>query len=192
MSAAQAASAEIEAMFRQRMHNSIDWLARSLSGARMMDVVGTADVPQLIIALVRNTPSIDPAHLDAGERLARTAEFKRDLVQRAGGALTAEGVRDLLGHKSLQAVHKAVASRRLLAVDDNGRKLFPAFQFDGDNVAPGMPPVLAATPTTSPWALLQFMVDGDEGLGDDRPMDMVKGTSDTVERLVRFARALED
>ena len=100
-------------------------------------------------------------------------------------------MRKLLGYKSVQAVHKAVASGRLLAVDDNGRALHPAFQFDGAAIIPGMAAVLAATPTTKPWALLQFMVEGDEGLGDERPIDMLKGDPETVRRLVRFAAKSE-
>lgn len=130
--------------------------------------------------------------LHAAERLTRTAEFKRDLIERAGGALTAEQIQKLLGHKSVQAVHEAVSSRRLFAVDDNGRRLFPALQFDGYSIVPGIAPVLAATPTASPWALLQFLVNGDEGLGDERTMDMLKGPPDAIDRLVRFARKLED
>lgn len=188
----QAVNADVDTVFRERMQSSIDWLARALSNARKMEVVGTADVPQLILALARNTPSVDPAELEAGERLARAAQFKRDLIQRAGGALTTDGARELLGYKSAQAVHKAVAARRLLAVDDNGAKLYPAFQFDGGSIAPGIAAVLAATPTTTPWALLQFLVDGDEGMGDDRPMDLVKGGPDAVKRVASFARTLED
>ena len=189
---AQTASAEVVEVIHRRMRNGADLVTRSLSAARLKDVASTAGFAEMLVAILRNTPAIDPDELRTAERLARTAKFKRDLVERSGGALTAEQVQKLLGHKSVQAVHKAVASRRLLAVDDNGRKLFPAFQFDGGSVAPGMAAVLAATPTTSPWALLQFMVDGDEGLGDERPMDMVKGGPKVVERLVRFASALED
>lgn len=179
-------------VIHRRMQNGADLVTRSLSATRLKDVAGTAGFAQMLIAILRNTPAIDPDELRTAERLARTAEFKRDLVERAGGALTAEQVRKLLGHKSLQAVHKAVAGRRLLAVDDNGRKLFPALQFDGGSVVPGMARILAAMPTTSPWALLQFMVDGDDGLGDERPIEMVKGGKDAIDRLVRFARTLED
>lgn len=179
-------------VIHRRMQNGADLVARSLSATRLKDVVGTAGFTQMLIAILRHTPAIDPEEFRAAERLARMAEFKRDLVERAGGVLTAEQVQKLLGYKSVQAVHKAVASRRLLAVDDNGRKLFPAFQFDGGSVALGMAAVLATTPTTSPWALLQFLVEGDEGLGDERPTDMVNGGPQMVERLVRFASTLED
>lgn len=190
--AAQTASAEMVEVIHRRMQNGADLVARSLSATCLKDVASTANFTEMLIAILRNTPAIDPDELRTAERLARTAEFKRDLVERAGGALTADKVQKLLGYRSVQAVHKAVASRRLFAVDDNGRKLFPAFQFDGDSVAPGMAAVLATTPNTSPWTLLQFMVDGDEGLGDEQPMNMVKGGAETIKRLVRFASTLED
>ena len=188
----QVASSEVVEVIHRRMQNGAELVSRSLSPTRLKDVASTAGFAQMLIAILRNTPAIDPDDLRTAERLARTAEFKRDLVERAGGALTAEQTCKLLGYKSVQAVHKAVASRRLLAVDDNGRKLFPAFQFDGGSVVVGMAAVLSATPTTSTWALLQFMVEGDEGLGDERPMDMVKEGLPVVDRLVRFVSTLED
>ncbi|WP_230772501.1 hypothetical protein [Sphingomonas sp. Leaf4] len=190
--ATQSASAEVADVIYRRMQNGAALVARSLSPAHLKDVAGTADFTQMLLAILRNTPAVDPEELRVAEQLARTAAFKRDLVSQAGGALTAEQVRALLGYRSVQAVHKAVTSHRLLVVDDNGRKLFPAFQFDGGSIAPGMAAVLAATPTTSPWALLQFMVEGDEGLGEDLPMTMVTGGPDTIQRLVRFAATLED
>ena len=190
--ATPAANAEVVEVIHRRMHNGADLVARSLSTERLKDVAGTAGFAQMLIAILRNTPAIDPDELCAAERLSRTAEFKRVLVERAGGALTARQVQKLLGYRSVQAVHKAVASRRLFAVDDNGRKLFPAFQFDGSSVVSGMAAVLAVTPTTSPWALLQFMVDGDEGLGDEQPTNMVSGGAETIKRLIRFASTLED
>jgi hypothetical protein len=189
---AQAANTEVVEVIHQRMLNGAGLVARSLSKAHLSEVAGTASFTDMLIAIIRNTPAIDPDELRVAERLARAAEFRRGLVERAGGALTAEQVQKLFGYKTVQAVHKAAASRRLFAVDDNGRKLFPAFQFDGDSVAPGMAAVLAATPTTSPWALLQFMVDGDEGLNDEAPTSMVNGGAEAIARLVRFASTLED
>ena len=190
--ATPAANAEVVEVIHRRMHNGADLVARSLSTERLKAVAGTAGFAQMLIAILRNTPAIDPNELCAAERLSRAAEFKRVLVERAGGALTAGQVQKLLGYRSVQAVHKAVASRRLFAVDDNGRKLFPAFQFDGSSVVSGMAAVLAVTPTTNPWALLQFMVDGDEGLGDEQPTNMVSGGAETIKRLIRFASTLED
>ena len=189
---ATAASADVVEIIHRRMQNGADLVTRSLPAPRLKDVASAAGFAQMLVAILRNTPAIDPDELRAAERLARTAEFKRDLVERAGGALTSEQVRKLLGYKSVQAVHKAVASGRVLAVDDNGRTLYPAFQFDGAAIVSGMAAVIEATRTTRPWALLQFMVEGDEGLGDELPMNMLKGDATTLDRLVRFAAKLEE
>lgn len=190
--ATQTSSVDVAEVVLRRMQNGAELVTRSLSPAHLKDVAGTADFSQMLLAILRNTPAVDPDALRVAEQLGRAAAFKRDLVQRAGGALMADGVRTLLGYKSVQAVHKAAATRRLLAVDDNGRKLFPAFQFDGSSILPAMASVLAATPTTSPWALLQFMVEGDDGLGDERPVEMIRRDAETVQRLVRYVATLED
>lgn len=188
---ARKASADLVKIIHRRMDNGTRLVTRSVPAKCLKEVAGTASFPEMLVSILRYFPAIDADELDTAEKLARTAGFKRDLIDRAGGALTAEQVRKLLGHKSVQAVHKAVTSRRLLAVDDNGRKLFPAFQFDGAAVVPGMADVLAATPLTARWALLQFLVDGDEGLEGERPIEMLKGPPEALDRLVSFARTLE-
>jgi len=192
MSAQTADQASIDTAILLRWQTSIESLLRSMSKAAKIEAAGSADVPQFLLALARHAPAIDPAERNAAERLAQAAAFKRDLVERAGGALTTDGVRGLLGYKSTQAVHKAVAARRLFCVDDNGTRLFPAFQFDGASIRPAMAAVLAAAPQASGWALLQFLVEGDEGLGADRPLALLDGGPQAVERLARFVRTLDD
>ena len=119
----------------------------------------------------------------------RVADFNRDMWFRAGGALTIHQAAGVLG--SMEAVNEAVAARELLCVEDDGANLYPAFQFQDSGVAPGMGEVLKATPNTSPWELLQFFVAGDEGLGSDSPMELIKGSLEDIERAVRFARVGE-
>ena len=69
--------------------------------------------------------------------------------------------------------------------------LFPASQFDAVALVPGMAAVVAAMPAVKPWALLRFMVEGDERLGDERPTDTVEGGPEAIRRLVRFASTLK-
>ena len=126
------------------------------------------------------------------EHRSVTDAFKRDLLARSGGALTMTEVRMLIDAASVRAVMDEVAARRLLVVDEAGTLLFPAFQFEGGSVALGVCEVLAAAPTTGGWALLQFFVDGDEGLGAELPMILVKGGRAEIDRVVRFARKLDD
>jgi len=134
------------------------------------------------------------AAIEAGamEGSTRATGFKREMLELAGGGLTVGDVQTRLQYPTTRAVCDAVESRRLLAVDDNGTKLFPAFQFDGGQIIPAMNDILQAVPNANPWAILQYMVRGDEGLGDDLPMDLIRQGDHAIERAVRFARTLED
>jgi hypothetical protein len=125
------------------------------------------------------------------ENLVGVAAFKQRMIEDSGGAMTAVQVRDLLGYKGVEAVEQAVADRRMLAVDDNGTSLFPAFQFEENTLRFAMARILAAVPNTSAWALLQYLVAGDEGLEPRKPIDLLKGSPEDIDLVVRFARALE-
>ena len=97
---------DVDVIVRERIEGSIDWILRSLSREAKLAIAASVDVPQLVLRLARVTPSIDPTEQDAGESLARRAEFKRDLLEHAGGALNTKQVQALLGYQSSQAVHK--------------------------------------------------------------------------------------
>jgi len=160
--------------------------------AAKAEAAKSPDVPSLVPSLARGLPATetdDPALRDS---LVAAADFKRRMLTSAGGALTAAQVREVLGHKSLQAVYKAAKERRLLMVDDNGQQFFPAFQFREGSVLPGLVAVLEAAPQTDGWGVLQYLVSGDQGLGGQRPLDLLTGGPGDVSRAIRFARALED
>lgn len=146
--------------------------------------------PGLHLAL--GIPAVETDDPETAKRITNAIAFRRRLINAAGGALTAEKVRALLGHKTIQAVYKSVKDRRLLMVEDNGTKLFPVFQFNGNAILPGISKVLNAAPQTTGWAILQYLVGGDEGLDGMRPIELLKGSDAEVERVVRFARTLED
>lgn len=182
----------IDTILRERLIASVDRIVRMMDADAKAQAAQSPDVPSLVLSLARGMPATetdDPALKDS---IIAAAEFKRRLLAAAGGALTAGQVREVLGHKSLQAVYKAAKERRLLAVDDNGQQLFPAFQFHEGGVWPAIPDILAAAPRTESWRILQFMVSGDQGLGSERPIDLLKGDAEDVRRVVRFARTLED
>jgi hypothetical protein len=184
--------ASVDAILRDRLIASVDRIMRLMTPTAKAEAAKSPDVPSLVLSLVRGLPATetdDPALRDS---IVSAAEFKRRMLTEAGGALTAAQVRDVLGHKSLQAVYKAVKERRVLMVEDNGQQLFPAFQFHDGSVLPAVPAVLAAAPHTDGWGVLQFLISGDQGLGERRPLDLIKGGPDDVSRVVKFARTLED
>ena len=136
----------------------------------------------------------DQSNPDLGrqtDRADRTALFMRDLLERAGGGLTLDQASAALDGVTTEQLLADVAARRLLAVEVEGEPVIPAFQIRDRQVAPAMRDLLAATPTTSPWELLQFLVAGDEGLGRDQPFDLLHGDARDVGRLLRFAGTLE-
>lgn len=182
----------VDAILRDRLIASVDRIVHLMTPAAKAEAAKSPDVPSLVLSLVRGLPAAETEDPALRDSLVAAAEFKRRMLAAAGGALTAAQVRDVLGHKSLQAVYKAAKERRLLMVDDNGQQLFPAFQFHDGSVLPGIAEVLEAAPHTDGWGVLQYLVSGDAGLGDQRPLDLLKGGPDDVSRVIRFARALED
>ncbi len=79
------------------------------------------------------------------------------ILAEAGGGLTAAQVAAML-HLSPQAVAKARASRRLLAVAFSERKLrYPVAQFRKGKPLPGLDRVLQASRLDDPWMELEHM-----------------------------------
>ena len=190
--AASIAAPDVDRILRDRILASADRIIKMMPAAAKTVAIGSIDVPALILNIARAIPSVEPGDPEQADEITKAIAFKRRLIEAAGGAFDAEAVRKLLGHKTVQAVYKAAKDRRLLMVDDNGARLFPAFQFDGNSIIPAMARILAAAPESSGWAILQYLVSGDEGLGDARPIDLIRGSEADIERVVRFAHTLDD
>ncbi len=182
----------VDTILRDRLIASVDRIVGMMDASAKAAAAKTPDVPSLILSLVRGLPTTDTDDPAVKDALIAASEFKRRMLTDAGGALTAGQVREVLGHKTLQAVYKAVKERRLLMVEDNGQQLFPAFQFHERAILPAIGGILEAAPNTDGWGILQYLVSGDQGLGDRRPLDLIKGGPDDVRQVIRFASALED
>lgn len=128
---------------------------------------------------------------ELAEQRLGAARFKREMSQATGGLLEAVAVQAMMGVSTEEAVYKAAAERRILAVEDDGELRFPRFQFDDGRVLPGIQAILEETPTTSGWRLLQFLYAQEDGLAGDRPIDLIQGSRSDLERAIRFARRLE-
>lgn len=189
---ASTAALDVDRVLRERILASADRIIKTMPLAAKTAAIGSIDVAALVLNIARGIPAVEPDAPEEVDEIANAIAFKRGLMQAAGGAFDAEAVRRLLGHKTVQAVYKAARDRRLLMVEDNGSKLFPAFQFDGNAILPAIPRILTAAPRASGWAILQYLVSGDEGLGDVRPMDLIRSNEKDVDRVVRFARTLDD
>lgn len=185
-------SIDVDRILRDRIVASADRIIGMMPLAAKIAAISSIDPVALVLNIARSIPAIemeDPAEVEA---IVNAADFKRRMIESAGGVFDAEAVRCLLGHKTVQAVYKAARENRLLTADDNGAKLFPACQFDAAAVHPAIPRILAASPGLGGWGILQFLVNGDEALGDDRPVDLIQRKEADIARVVEVARARAD
>ncbi|MDF0491458.1 hypothetical protein PX699_16775 [Sphingobium sp. H39-3-25] len=189
---ATTATVDIDRVLRDRIMASADRIIKMMPLAAKTAAISSVDVTALVLNIARGIPAVEADDPDEAEEITNAIAFKRRMIEQAGGVFDAEAVRKLLRHKTVQAVYKAARDRRLLMIEDNGAKLFPAFQFDGDTIRSAIPRLLAAVPGVSGWTLLQFLVSGDEGLGEERPIDLIKADEADVARVIRFAQTLND
>ena len=94
-------------------------------------------------------------------------------LKAAGGSYGLDEVRALLNDITRQAVDKRVTEGTLLAVPGpGGSRRFPTAQFDKQGVAvKGLKEVRKALGFSSPWAVLNFLVNGNDHLNGRRPID---------------------
>jgi hypothetical protein len=106
----------------------------------------------------------------------RGVEYARADLRDAGGAYDIEQVRTLLHGVSRQAIDRRVKEGSLLAVPGpSNRRRFPTVQFGDDGeVIEGLKAVQETLGYSSPWAVLNFLVNPDDALNDERPIDALR------------------
>lgn len=99
----------------------------------------------------------------------RGLERKRQLVEAAGGTLSAQGVAELLGI-TRQAVDKRRAQNQLVALTQGRRGyIYPWFQFEDGKTLPGLEEVLQELKSFDPWMQLAFFVNSNDRLSGRTP-----------------------
>jgi hypothetical protein len=130
----------------------------------------------------------DPEEL-ADRALAAQAPVASPWDELIGPFLRSEGVQARLGI-SRQAVAAKAARRRLLRVFTADRTaLFPAWQFDGGSVVPGLADVLALFPerVVDGWTLAGWLRTEDPELGGVPLETLTQGDHEVVNALARAA-----
>jgi len=134
---------------------------------------------------VKTKANIEPPAYAPGSRaraLLQGMKIAEADLQEAGGTFTAAEAQRLLNGVSRQALEKRVKDGSLLAVPGpSNRRRYPAMQFTGEGVVPGLKAVQEALPTHNPWTILNFLVHPDERLGGRKPIEMLRdGDADLV------------
>ncbi len=118
----------------------------------------------------------------------RGTRAKRRLLSAGGGAWDARTVAEILATSDGE-----VETRRrgggLLAVEREGVYAYPAWQFAGGHVLPGLPAVLVELGDLDPWMQLDFFLNPHVALAgaDVTPLEALRGgATDAVLRAARL------
>jgi hypothetical protein len=182
----------VRAAFQRRSMDALSRISTQASTESLADALAaTTDVGTL--ARILSDADVVGAAVAALEPLApliaRNAEHRLELLDEAGGTLSAEQVGDLLGI-TRQAVDKRRRAQALLAFRRGGDWRYPRCQFDEEahDVLEGMSKVVQALAGAGPWVTLDFLLAPDDALDGESPMEAMRagGWSEDLERLLRI------
>jgi hypothetical protein len=134
----------------------------------------------------------DPAAL--GRRAALLAASEVLWERHLGPLYSTNQVRELMGIGSRQAISERVKRRRLLAVPgSDGRPLFPAFQFAGRRLLPGLAAILDVFQgaVESQYTLASWFVTPEPLLEERTPAEWLRKRGTTERALQAASRYAE-
>jgi hypothetical protein len=101
------------------------------------------------------------------------AEYKRWLIRKAGGVVEEDMVADWLG-MSLLELRRYTEGGDLIAVDMDGRTVYPAFQLKNPTTILHMRKILSAMSIKASWMRLEWFLTPDSVLGGDTPWEALR------------------
>lgn len=107
----------------------------------------------------------------------RGLKYREELIQRAGGTLSAADVASILGITTA-AVRKRIAKGQLLAMATDGGYQIPAIQLCGDGVIPDLARVLSTLQIEDAWMCLDWLLSTEPRLDERVPLDMLTAGED--------------
>lgn len=121
------------------------------------------------------TPSAYEPNARARAILRGVDIAEADLVK-AGGSFELPDVQTAMRGVSRQSIEKRVREKSLLSVPGpSNRRRYPTVQFNDDGtVVRGLQEVLKALDFESPWAALNYLVNPDDRLNNERPIDLLR------------------
>lgn len=115
----------------------------------------------------------------------RGAIARRELLEQDGGVLSPSNVGKLLGI-TRQAVGLRRHAGKLLAVEGGRGYVYPAWQFHGTEMVPGIEEIIGLLGDADPMTQVIFFLGHDHAIGGKRPIDLLlKGKLEDVRRAAR-------
>lgn len=180
-----APSEDLVEAFVLRTSRALARIAKRMPRDRLLAAVGASTDTDVLFSSLRETAAIgaeiEPDKLDAlTEAFLRGSEMKRDMLKAEGGALSAQQLAEHLG-VTPQGLGRKRERNQVFWLDVGDGYVYPAFQIGKNGLLPGVREVLGAFTVDDPWMRVNFMLTGDQRLGNKRPIDELrKGKIDDV------------
>jgi len=137
----------------------------SASDDTLADIVGSEDLRHALVIAPRDIAPEAPADLEAIRAAReRTAQFREEMAERAGGMFDRAHVAEMLD-VSQAAIDKQRQRRQILGVPYGSEIRYPAAQFAKGEVLHGLKAVLEAFGDMNPWEQLMLLTTPLDGFG---------------------------
>ncbi|BBC73262.1 conserved hypothetical protein [Altererythrobacter sp. B11] len=149
----------------ERLTLAIAKAVESASDDTLADIVGSEDLRHALVIAPRDIAPEAPADLEAIRAAReRTAQFRKEMAERAGGMFDRPHVAEMLG-VSQAAIDKQRQRRQILGVPYGTDIRYPAAQFVKGEVLHGLKAVLEAFDDMNPWEQLMMLTTPRDGFG---------------------------
>jgi hypothetical protein len=163
-------------VFFSRAFNGLSEIANELSSQGIEELTASSTDFELLV----NTLSASPVAADPGDAdpliraKLRGIEYRRRVLEKLGGTLSAEAVANLIG-LSRQAVDKRRSQNQLIGLTQGRRGYaYPAFQFEDGQTLTGLKEVLDALSGHDPWMQSIFFANGNDRLDGKTPLESLR------------------
>ncbi|TAJ74220.1 MAG: hypothetical protein EPO45_17650 [Sphingobium sp.] len=177
----------------EKLTLAITRAVEAASDDTLADIVGSEDLRHALAIAPRDIAPESPSDLEAIRKSReRTAQFREDMAQCAGGMYDRDHVAAMLG-VTPAAIEKQRQRRQVLGVSYGSEIRYPAAQFANGEAVPHLKRILEAFGDTDPWEQLMLLTAPVEGFGEGNPTLLERLNSkpdqDELRQLVALASA---
>jgi hypothetical protein len=179
----------IRAAFLRRATSALERISANVPAKDLADALSAPTDAGSLAQLLSRSDMVGAAINDLDPlvpALARNVEHRQNLVERAGGTMSAEDAGRILGI-SRQAVDKRRRAGTLLAMREGSDWRYPLCQLDQGEVIAGISDVVRGFAAAGPWIALDFLLASDTVLGGRTALQALRdGDREAVRRLIRI------
>jgi hypothetical protein len=187
--AAQDEPNSIRTAFLRRATSALERISANVPAKDLADALSAPTDAGSLAQLLSRSDMVGAAINDLDPlvpALARNVEHRQNLVERAGGTMSAEDAGRILGI-SRQAVDKRRRAGTLLAVREGSDWRYPLCQMDQGEVIAGISDVVRGFAGAGPWIALDFLLASDTVLDGRTALQALRdGDREAVRRLIRI------